>query len=157
MVTICKNVKALDALGHQILCVLNDLFIRALEDARAAGNLADERQICHAVFFQKLCYGVIVYCAHQVIKAAVDRRLCAVEAACLVIGHYLEERGLACCLHCSGYLLHLVLRQADILEAPELYRQILALLKYLACVLHGHIVMCQHYYDLRFHFFFVSL
>ena len=151
-VTVCEYVKALDALGHKILRVFDDLLVRALKDARAARYLADKGQVCHAVFPEQLCNGIVIHRAHEVIKAAVYRSLRSVKAARLVIGNDLEEGGLAGCLHRSGYLLHLVLRQTYVLKAPELYRQILALLEYLPRVLHGHVVVSQHDYDLWFHF-----
>ena len=151
--TVSKDIKAGDALCHQILCVLDDLLVGALEDAGAAGDLADEGQILHAVVLEKLCDGIVVNGAHEVIEAAVDSGLSAVKAACLVIGDDLEEGGLAGSLHCACQSLHLVLGKADILKAPELYLfNVLALLEHLCGILYGDIVMGQHYDNFRSHF-----
>ena len=153
-----ENVEAGDALCHQILCILDDLLVGALEDAGAAGNLADEGKVLHAVILEQLCDGVVVNGAHEVVKAAVDGGLCTVKTACLVIGDNLEEGGLAGGLHCACQSLHLVLGQTDILEAPELdLFDILALLEYLGCVLYGDIVVSQHYDNFRSHFLFSPL
>ncbi len=109
---------------------------------------------CRFLSSEALLRSRIVYCAHQVIKAAVDRRSVRRrgQLSPFVIG--LTSRNVVLP---AAFIARLPSSSSfgrpTFLKPPELYRQILALLKYLACVLHGHIVMCQHYYDLRFHFF----
>ena len=140
-----QNVEAGDALGHEVLGVLDDLLVRTLKDARAAGHLADERQVVHSVVLQKLCNGVIVDRAHQVIKAAVDCGLSAVKAGRLIIGDDLEECGLAGCLHRAGERLHLILGQTYIFEAPVFYGlNILAFVKDFVRILDRYVMVRKH-------------
>ena len=140
-----ENVKARDALFHQILRVLNDLCVAPFQDARAAGDLPDKGEIVHAVVLQQLGYAVVIDGAHEIVKAAVDGGLRAVQAAFLVIGDDLKEGGLSGCLHGRGQRFHLVLRQAYVLEAPEFDGfNVFAFLEYFRGIGHRDVVVGQH-------------
>ncbi len=142
---VCKDIKAGDALCHEVLSILNDLLVGAFEDGGAAGDLAYEGQVAHVVLLEELCNGIIVESAHEVVKATVDSGLSAVKAGSLVIGDDFEEGGLAGSLHGSGESLHLILGKADILEAPELdFFNVLALLENFGSILNGNVVMGEH-------------
>jgi len=150
-----QDVEALDALGHKILRVPDDLLIGALQDAGAAGDLAHKGQILHAVLPQQLGHGVVVERAHEIVEAAVDGGPRAVKAGGLVIGDNFKEGLFARLLHLRGEFLHLVLGQSDIFEAPMLYRQVAARFKSYFCLLHGNVVMGKHDHNIRSHFLFL--
>ena len=145
-----QDVEGVDALGHQVLSVLDDLLIGALQDAGGAGDLAHEGTVGHAVLLEIIMDGGIVHGAHQDIETAVDGGLGGVQAGLLVVGDDLQEGGLAGGLHGGDQALHLVLGQAHVLEAPVLDIQVLAAVEHFISILHRNVIIGQHDDQIRF-------
>lgn len=150
-VTVCKNVKALDALFLQSLCLSNDLLIGAFQNGGRTVDLANEGEVLNTSVSQLLVDGLIVDGAAEAVETAVDSGLCAGQAALFVVGNDFEVGGLASSLHSSGARLHNADGLVNILEAPVLYGQVLASVEDVLALGMSLVVMGEHYDDFGFH------
>ena len=89
-----------------------------------AVDLAAERIVLHAGAGQVVTDGVIVDRAHQHIKASLHGDLGAGQALFLRQRNHFQVGALAMGLHGLDQVHHLIQRQAHVLEAPLLHRQV---------------------------------
>ena len=128
----------------QVVGLVDHALDRAVQDGGPAGQFADKGHVLDSRLVSNLLDGIKIQRTHQHVKAAARGNLCAFHAARLGVVHDLEEGGLAGRLHALDQINHLILGDADFLEAPVLRLGVFRSLKHLDGVGDGAVMVGKH-------------